>query len=1081
MKKNLLTLMAGALIAVAPQNAIAQSELYPGHFDLNEVTLLDGPMKTAMDLNIQVLMQYDVDRLLTPFVRQAGLASTTDTSSPYYQWLTKHPSFTNWGDSSFDLSGHVGGHYLSALALAYAACHDSDTKALLKERLDYMVGVMKDCQDQFDDNTQGLYGFIGGQPIKSDWTALYSGNIQPFKNHGGWVPFYVQHKILAGLRDAYLYGGNTVAKELFRKMADWSVNVVSKVSDSNMQTVLDTEHGGMNESMADAYQLFGDQKYLDAAQKYTHKTMLNGMQSLNTTFLDGKHANTQVPKYIGMERIGTISSSQSSQYTKAAKNFWQDVAENRTVCIGGNSVNEHFLARANANRYIDQLDGPESCNTNNMLKLSEMMADRTAATDPELSATYVDFYEQAMWNHILSTQDPSTGGYVYFTTLRPQGYRIYSQVNQGMWCCVGTGMENHSKYGHFIYTHDGSDVLYVNLFVPSQLESDDFAITQETTFPNSNFVELTVGKAGNYTIALRHPAWAGKNFSWSVNGENMNNEAEYGKAYYIKETRNWAVGDKISITLDPQLRYEECPGYTDYIAFKYGPILLGAQTTAATPDEAKATGLTYEQLQNEYAGAGRMDHAPGSMAAAKNLLDAPLLIGNRADVLSRIQRLRSIDLSFIIDASRPDVSTYKWESLKLVPFYKIHHARYMCYWYQQTAENFAASDMAQTEAQNEALANRTIDFVATGEQQSEAGHEYNYSSDSSTGTYNGETYRDARSGGYVEYALYNPKGVTDSLSILCRFTTADHGRKASLLVDGQKIASITIPSSVKNADANGFYNIEYPIPAELCTNNGAAKAKFVVRLAADQGTLNPGLYYLRLMSGYDATAKAYRFICSDWTTGDANRIPASSITYDTDKNILHARSRGNNNIALMLRYQDCDYDIDKSQTYLVVRGTNLSTTDGHSYLWWLNGSNHGTQVKPTVQRTVTIGDTQQLLVAWSMPSSGIYENFSGDRPNVCLGMTIFGLTSTASDGSCDIYDINFVSDIDDYVDQSTALRGDVNADGQVGIGDIVAITNIMAGITLTIPLFRSDVNSDGQVGIGDIVAITNIMAGQSEE
>ena len=1110
MKKTLITLMATLLTAGMPIATNAQSELYPSHFDLSEVTLTDGPMKTAMDLNLQTLMQYDVDRLLTPFVRQAGLSSTTDTSSPYYQWLSKHPVFTNWGDASFDLSGHVGGHYLSALSLGYAACHDADMKAQLKERMDYMVSVMKDCQDQYDENTQGLYGFIGGQPINSDWTALYTGNIQPYRNHGGWVPFYVQHKILAGLRDAYLYGGNTVAKELFRKLADWSVNVVAKVSDTNMQTLLDTEHGGMNESMLDAYQLFGDEKYLEAAKKYTHKTMLNGMQTLNTSFLDGKHANTQVPKYIGMERIGeqapptapegasiaAISNvapagaeGGGSPYLTAAKNFWQDVAQNRTVCIGGNSVSEHFLARANANRYIDNLDGPETCNSNNMLKLSEMMFDRTAATDLPSAAKYADFYENTLWNHILSTQDPTTGGYVYFTTLRPQGYRIYSQVNQGMWCCVGTGMENHSKYGHFIYTHDGTDVLYVNLFVPSRLESDDFVITQETNFPNSATTELTIGKAGRYTIAFRHPQWAGKSFSWSINGEKTNNEAEQGKAYYIMETREWAVGDKISIALDPQLRYEECPGYGDYVAFKFGPILLAAQTTKpydvcynvpegyVMPSYDIAL-LPTETLQNEYAGAGRMDHAPGSRAAAKNLLDAPLLIGNRADVLSRIARLRSIELSFTIDVSRPDVSNYKWDSLRLVPFYRIHHARYMCYWYQQTAENFALSDMAKTEAENEALSTRTLDFVVPGEQQSEAGHEYNYSSNSSTGTYNGEAYRDAPKGGYVEYALYNTKGITDSLSILCRFTTADRGRKASLLVDGQKIASITIPTSIKNADQNGFYNIEYPIPANLATQtDGTAKEKFVVRLAADQGTLNPGLYYLRLMCGYDATANAYRFVCSDWTTGDSWRLAASNITYDTEQNILHARSTGNNNIALMLRYQDLDYDIDKSQTYLVVRGTALSTTDGHSYLWWLNGSNHGTQVKPTVQRTVTIDGSEQTLIAWYMPSTGLYENFTGDRPNVCQGQTIFGLTSSAADGSCDIFDINFTASVDDYIDQTTALRGDVNADGQVGIGDIVAITNIMAGTTLDIPLYRSDVNADGQVGIGDIVAITNIMAG----
>ena len=191
MRKLTLT----ALLTLAASSAsLAQSELYPKHFDLEQVTLLDGPMKTAMELNFQTLLKYDTDRLLTPYVRQAGLASTKDSNSPYYQWLTKHPNFVNWGDANFDLSGHVGGHYLSALALAYAACHDADVKAQLKERMDYMVGVMKDCQDQFDQHTQGLYGFIGGQPINSDWTALYQGNTEPLASHGGWVPFYCEHK-----------------------------------------------------------------------------------------------------------------------------------------------------------------------------------------------------------------------------------------------------------------------------------------------------------------------------------------------------------------------------------------------------------------------------------------------------------------------------------------------------------------------------------------------------------------------------------------------------------------------------------------------------------------------------------------------------------------------------------------------------------------------------------------------------------------------------------------------------------------------------------------------------------------------
>ncbi|MBP5507458.1 MAG: glycoside hydrolase family 127 protein [Prevotella sp.] len=1011
-------------LAMGITTANAQSILYPKHFDLDEVTLLDGPMKTATDLNFQTLLSYDADRLLTPYVRQSGLSSTTDKDSPYYQWTSKHPSFTNWGDNSFNLEGHVGGHYLSALALSYAACHDTAMKARLKSRMQHFIDVMKDCQDQFDNSTDGLYGFIGGQPINSDWKSLFTGNTAPLRNHGGWVPFYCQHKILAGLRDAWLYGKSETAREMFRKLADWSVNVVAKVSASDMENLLGIEHGGMNESLLDAYQLFGDSKYLTAAKKYTHKTMLNGMQTLNTTFLDGRHANTQVPKFIGMERIGEQDPTATS-YIRAAENFWTDVATHRTVCIGGNSVNEHFLSKANSNRYIDQPDGPETCNSNNMLKLSEMMADRTA------DARYADFYENTLWNHILTTQDPQTGGYVYFTTLRPQGYRIYSQVNQGMWCCVGTGMENHSKYGHFIYTHDGDKTLYVNLFIPSELSNETFGIRQETLFPcidptasniptpNTATTTLTITKAGNYTLAIRHPAWTGAEFGVFVNGEAVNTSVTQGKASYVSISRDWAVGDKVTVWLPMQLTYEECPNYTDYIAFKFGPILLGAQTTATSTAEAGETGLTYEKLKNEYAGAGRMDHAPGSMGASKNLSTAPLLIGARSEVLDRIERKPDNDLRFTNNASRNNAETYNWNQLELRPFYQIHHARYMCYWYQQTAENYVKSDMAQSEAANEALNERTLDFVAPGEQQSEAGHEYNYSNDSSTGEYNTEHYRDARANGHIQYTLYNKDLVADSLSVMFRFNLADRGRKATLTIDGTKVADITIPSSAKGSDANGFYNVEYPIPDQLVTDTyGHVKKQFVVRLTASPSTLCPGVYYVRLMKGYDS--HAYRFVAYEWTTGDPGRVAASNITYDTERNIIHVKATGANNVALMHKYQEHDYTIANDQTYLVVRGTNLSTTSGASYLWWLNGSNHGTQVPPKFTQTVNIDGKSQYIIAWDLPTSGIYENFSGDRPDVCMGQTIFGLTSTT--GQSDIYDINYVNNIDEYKDNVTGIR-----------------------------------------------------------
>ena len=444
----------------------AQQKLYPQTFDLQEVQLLDGPFKRAMELNDDVLLQYDVDRLLTPYFRQAGLSG----------WEAMHPNFENWGSGSFRLDGHVGGHYLSALALAYAASDDAAMRARLLERLEYTVQMMDSCQRVFDNNTQGLYGYIGGLPDNSVWTKMYSGDLSGFNNNRGNVPFYTVHKMYAGFRDAWLYAGNEQARVCFLKLCDWGINLIGNLSESTMQEVLRTEHGGMNEVYADAYQMTGDAKYLAAAQRYSQTSMVNGMQSVSPTFLNSMHANTQVPKYVGFARVAQqdgLGTSSATRYGAAAKNFWTDVVKNRTVAFGGNSVDEHFLTQSNCANYIHNPNGPESCNTHNMMKLSENLFACTRDAD------YADFYEQAMYNHILSTQHPETGGYVYFTPLRPQHYRMYSQVNEAMWCCVGTGMENHSKYGAFVYTHSPeNDTLFVNLFVPSRLKSDAFCVLQ---------------------------------------------------------------------------------------------------------------------------------------------------------------------------------------------------------------------------------------------------------------------------------------------------------------------------------------------------------------------------------------------------------------------------------------------------------------------------------------------------------------------------------------------------------------------------------------------------------------------------
>ncbi len=1027
-------LMALTLVVISLP-AYAQSRLYPQHFDLNEVTLLNGPFKTAMDKNIEVLLQYDANRLLTPFVRQSGLSSKS--GSKYYGWVNKYPSFSNWGLSNWSLEGHVGGHYITALSLAYAACHDDTTKSKIKERLDYCLEVMKDCQDAYDDNTQGLYGFIGGQPINQVWTGLYKNNLTEFRNYGGWVPFYCQHKVLAGLRDAWVYADSEVAKECFHKLADWSVNVVSKLSTQDMQSVLGWEHGGMNESMLDAYQIFGEAKYLNAAKKYSHQYEIDGMQGAenrySTTFLNGQHANTQVPKFIGFQRIGETSAS-AGTFRIAARNFWDDVATNRTVCIGGNSVSEHFLAKSNASQYITNTDGPESCNTNNMSKLSEMLFDYTH------NAKYVDFYEHAMWNHILSTQDPQTGGYVYFTSLRPQSYRIYSQVNQGMWCCVGTGMENHSKYGHFIYTHDGTTTLYVNLFTASELKNENFAIKQETNYPYEQKTRLTVGKSGEYTIAIRHPWWTTEGYSISVNGTNMNAAVMKGTASYAGINRKWKEGDVIEVAIPMELRVESCPDYDDYIAFEYGPILLAAQTTAVKNNDG--SGLVYEKLQNEYAREGRMDHAPGSMGKPLSLSSAPLLLGERHKVMERIKEMDLSKLQFSIDvsnASREGVE--KWSSLTLVPFYSIHHARYQCYWYQQTEEAFANSDMARQDALEKDLQDRTIDFVGTGEQQSEAGHDAKYSSGSSTGTFRDEYYRDAQRNGYIQYTLSNPNQLKDNLSILCRFTTADSGRKGTLYVDGVKLADIEIVNNASDADDNGFYNVEYVLPDELVNDqNGNVKTKFVVKLQASSTTLCPGWYYVRLMHGYDN--HAYKFTASEWTTGDTNRLKTNNIKYNSaDNTIVVSNTTGANNVCLTLNYSNKQYTIGKDDKFLIVRGTGLSSDADASFLWWLNGVNKWSSVAPTYVGKALDNET---VVAWDMTASGLADNLTGERPNICVGSTIFGLT--AKTNTVVIRDIGFYPSVTDYIEMVSSVDG-VTSDDKPMYAGVYTVQGVKVGDT----------------------------------
>src|SRR5690606_13613082 len=349
MNMRIIRYILGIWCSLSVLCGYGQTGLYPNAFPLTDVKLLDGPFKHAQDLNVSTLLQYDVDRLLAPYRKEAGLTP-------------KAESYKNWDG----LDGHVGGHYLSALAIHYAATGN----VTLKERMDYMLSELQECQEANGKlHPDWAVDYVGGVPNGNDlWPKIKKGDISVIWKW--WVPWYNVHKMYAGLRDAWLYTGNEKAKNMFLRFCDWAISLTEKLSDEQMENMLGNEHGGINETFADAYQISGDKKYLIAAKRFSHKELLNPL-SKQIDNLDNKHANTQVPKAVGFARIGELD--KDATYFTAGKFFWETVTGNRTLAFGGNSRREFFPSVQACYDFITDVEGPESCNTHNMLKLTETL------------------------------------------------------------------------------------------------------------------------------------------------------------------------------------------------------------------------------------------------------------------------------------------------------------------------------------------------------------------------------------------------------------------------------------------------------------------------------------------------------------------------------------------------------------------------------------------------------------------------------------------------------------------------------------------------------------------------------------
>jgi len=633
--------------AVAPEMR-ARFDAEP--FSLTQVHITGGPFREALERDADYLLRLDPDRFLHNFRDLAGLEP-------------KAPRYGGW--ESMQIAGHSLGHYLSALSLYYAKRGGSRLDSQLRgyrveERVDYIVEELARVQD-----ARGT-GYVGGIPGQEAlWQEIRNGTVngEAFHLNGVWVPWYTLHKLYAGLIDAYAYTGNETALHVVTGLADWAIGVTENLSPAQWQEMLDTEHGGMNESLANLYALTGEEKYLRLSRKFHHGDVLTPLAQ-DTARLEGLHANTQIPKVIGAARQYELLGADSLR--TIAEGFWERVVDHHTYVIGGNTEGEHFGPRDSLSTRLGPTTA-ETCNTYNMLKLTRHLFSLSAAP------RYADYYERALYNHILASQDPERGMTTYFMSLKPGHFKTYATPDSSFWCCTGSGMENHVRYGQGLYFQN-DDNLYVNLFVPSALSwnEQDVTVRQHTDFPRENTTRLTfeMQEAKELGLRLRNPGWTDGPPAVRVNGIRVEPEATDG---YLSLRRTWAPSDTVSVTLPMSLRTEPMPDDPDRVAILYGPIVLaGTLGTDGLP-----AGGAFAKDHLAYTGADPF--IPDSLRDASgpyslNAPPVPSLSGEAGRVQEWVTPVEGEPLTFRTqDVGRP-------HDVTLRPFYDVHRQRYSVYW-----------------------------------------------------------------------------------------------------------------------------------------------------------------------------------------------------------------------------------------------------------------------------------------------------------------------------------------------------------------------------------------------------------------
>lgn len=748
-------------------------------FPVSDVRLTSGMFKHAEDLDICYLMGLNPDRLLAPYMKEAGLKP-------------KAENYPNWENTGLD--GHIGGHYLSALSYMYASTGNEE----IGKRLDYFLSELKRCQDASGN------GYLCGVPDgKTIWNEIKEGkiNANPFGLNDRWVPLYNIHKTYAGLRDAYLVAGKEEAKGMLVALTDWMMNIVSGLTDEQIQDMLRSEHGGLNEVFADVYAITGDEKYLELAKRFSHRFILDPLVEKND-MLTGNHANTQIPKVIGFKRIADLDGNQ--EWSSASEFFWNTVVENRSVSIGGNSVREHFHKSDDFSSMMTSEQGPETCNTYNMLRLTKLLYGTSG------DVNYMDYYERALYNHILSSQNPVQGGFVYFTPMRSGHYRVYSQPQNCFWCCVGSGMENHARYGEMIYASRDNELI-VNLFISSVLnwEETGMSFTQETSFPEKEQTRVIVKseKPRKMKISFRCSEWLDKEkVEFKVNGGRV--EAVFDDGYYTIN-RKWKDGDTVEMSLPMTLRAVQLPDKSPYYSFMYGPVVL-------------ASDLGKERLDGQFADDSRGGHvASGPQLPLQNM---PVIVGEEKDLLANLKRVSPDKLEFRLSGVYPS----RYDGMILKPFYKTHECRYMIYWELVSGDELKhrQAELAKQEAERVRLENITADMVACGEQQPESDH-FIEMENSVIGSEQGTPWRETK--GWFSYKMKSNGKPVNAVMIN---SFPDEARSAEIHVNGVKIGEIDGRDSIH----------VLKLPKELLKNS-----EWEVKIMCSKSDVTPKFRSVRLI------------------------------------------------------------------------------------------------------------------------------------------------------------------------------------------------------------------------------------------